>query len=227
MTPADWLTHGRMRLAMYRLRDAPSDARCGPLLLLHGLGERSPDVVPATVAAWPGSIAALDFTGHGASGVSRGGGYDPEILVGDVDAALFALGGAATLLGHGLGAYVALLVAGARPERVRGTILCDGPGLTGGGPEPTAGGRVLAAPSSTAPSVPDPFALLELSHDARPPDYALGFLALARRGARTAPVVTICAKVRPTWLGAVAAAPGAAVATLPEALAGCAARWTA
>ena len=53
----------------------------------------------------------------------------------DADAALARLG-RATLLGRGLGAYVALLLAGARPKPVRGAILCDGPGLAGGGSRP-------------------------------------------------------------------------------------------
>ena len=50
----------------------------------------------------------------------------------DVDAALAALE-PQTLYGEGLGAYIALLTAGARPDRVRGAILADGPGLAGGG----------------------------------------------------------------------------------------------
>ena len=45
--------------------------------------------------------------------------------------------GPATLHGRGLGAYVALLTAGARPDLVRGAVLDDGPGLAGGGAEPT------------------------------------------------------------------------------------------
>ena len=56
--------------------------------------------------------------------------------MGDADVALAHLG-AATVLGRGLGAYVALLIAGARPHLVRGAVLCDGPGLAGGGIGPT------------------------------------------------------------------------------------------
>ena len=50
----------------------------------------------------------------------------------DADAALAHLG-PATVYGRGLGAYVALLIAGARPDLVRGAVLDDGPGLVGGG----------------------------------------------------------------------------------------------
>ena len=56
-------------LALHHLREAADAADPGarPLLLLHGLGDRSPVAVPDDVAAWPGPIAALDFTGHGDS----------------------------------------------------------------------------------------------------------------------------------------------------------------
>ena len=56
--------------------DLRADPGARPLLLLHGLGDRSPVAVPDDVAAWPGPIAALDFTGHGDSttiGAERAG----------------------------------------------------------------------------------------------------------------------------------------------------------
>ena len=81
----------------------------------HGLGERAPADVPRYLDAWHGPIAALDFTGHGLSTIPRGGGYTAEVLLADADAALRAVG-EATVLGRGLGAYVALLLAGA-PSR--------------------------------------------------------------------------------------------------------------
>ena len=63
--------------------------------------------------------------------------------MGDVDAALAHLG-PSTVLGRGLGAYIALLIAGARPDLVRGAVLADGPGLVGGGREPRLGLRAAA-----------------------------------------------------------------------------------
>jgi len=206
------LSHGRIRLALHSLRDGPGR----PLLLLHGLGERAPETVPEDVDGWPGPIQALDFTGHGASTVPRGGGYSPEILMADADTAL-ARQGEATVLGRGLGAYVALLLAGARPQQVRGAVLCDGPGLAGGGAT-FAEVELPLTPPETTVSSPDPFALLELSSDVRPPDYARLFVRLARHLSGLECPMTVCAAERPPWLEAVATAPGVAEGSVAEAL---------
>jgi pimeloyl-ACP methyl ester carboxylesterase len=200
------LRHNRIDLALHRLRDATGDGAARPLLHLHGLGERSPAAVPDHLAAWPGPIWALDFTGHGASTVPVGGGYFCEVLMADVDAALAHLG-AVTVYGRGLGAYVALLVAGARPDLVRGAVLDDGPGLIGGGTEP-ATPFVLPEPLAT-PGPPDPYALLELSQDIRPADYASTYARQAATLSGLDVAIAVCARVRPPWLAAVAAEPGA------------------
>ena len=123
----EYVRHNRLRLALHKLKDGDRHA----LLLLHGLGERSPQRLPPEYALWPGPVHALDFTGHGESDVPRGGGYSCEFLMADADAALAHLG-CATIVGRGLGAYVGLLLAGGRPLQVRGVILLDGPGLAGG-----------------------------------------------------------------------------------------------
>lgn len=209
MSPVE-LVHARVTLALHELR-GDGDGR--PLLHLHGLGLRSPDALPDELAPWPGPVFALDFTGHGASSVPRGGGYTPETLIGDVDAAIESLG-EVTLIGRGLGAYIALLVAGARADAVRGAILCDGPGLAGGGPVP--GTPVIVRVDPDAPSPPDPFALAELAQDVRPPDYAVDFARLAL--AASSSPFAIVAKARPDWLQAVAEEVGAVGTTLPEAL---------
>jgi pimeloyl-ACP methyl ester carboxylesterase len=202
------LRHNRIDLALHRLRD-----RVGrPLLHLHGLGERSPAGVPAHLASWPGPVWALDFTGHGASTVPVGGGYFCELLMADVDAALAHLG-PSTLYGRGLGAYVALMTAGARPDLVRGAILDDGPGITGGGMAPTTP-FVLGAPLA-APGPPDPYALLELSQDVRPPDYATTYARQAATLSGLDTALVVSAVVRPPWLEAVAAEPG--VQSVPRA----------
>jgi pimeloyl-ACP methyl ester carboxylesterase len=195
------LRHNRIDLALHELRGGIGR----PLLHLHGLGERSPAEVPDYLAAWPGPVWALDFTGHGGSTIPAGGGYFAEILMADADVALSHLG-PSTVFGRGLGAYVALLVAGARPDLVRGAILDDGPGLSGGGIEP--GTSYVQAEPLVVQGPPDPYALLELSRDVRPPDYAATFSRQAATLSGLDVAIAVVASVRPPWLDAVAAEPG-------------------
>lgn len=206
------LRHSRIELALHHLRDGAGR----PLLLLHGLGERSPARPPAELDAWPGPLWALDFTGHGASSTPRGGGYTGECLMGDADAAISELG-EVTLRGRGLGAWVALLAAGARPREVRGAILSDGPGLAGGGARP--GSPTIAWVDPAAPAPPDPFALVELARDVRPPEYATAYVRLANELSGLARPLTVCASERPEWLRAVLEEPGVEAASLAAALA--------
>jgi pimeloyl-ACP methyl ester carboxylesterase len=195
------LHNNRIELALHQLRDGGGR----PLLLLHGLGEHTPSAVPPYLSAWPGPVWGMDFTGHGASRVPAGGGYYCEVLMADADAALAHLG-RVTLHGRGLGAYVALLVAGARPEVVRGAVLDDGPGLAGGGPLPSTP-YVVREPLE-ATGTPDPYALLELSQDVRPPDYATTYARQATTLSGLDTALAVCAVVRPPWLEAVASEPG-------------------
>ncbi|MCP3985979.1 MAG: alpha/beta fold hydrolase [bacterium] len=206
------LPHVHVELALHTLRDAAGP----PLLLLHGLGEHSPAEVPTEAQAWPGPVHALDFTGHGESSIPDGGGYTAELLMGDAAAALEYLG-PATLLGRGLGAYIALLLSGARPEKVRGVVLCDGLGLAGGGREPGSLSVVFPNPVGVVP--PDPFALAELARDVRPPDYATAFVRQATQLSGLDQPITVACMDRPEWLEAVAQEPGVAEATAGEALA--------
>ncbi|MEM1331884.1 MAG: alpha/beta fold hydrolase, partial [Actinomycetota bacterium] len=125
-----WLRHNRVELALHPLRDRALDgATARPLLLLHGLGEESPPTVPNWLS-WNGPVFALDFVGHGRSTVPAGGGYTSETLLADADSALAhlteAVGAeAVTVVGRGLGAYVALQLAGGRASQVHGAILLD------------------------------------------------------------------------------------------------------
>jgi len=206
------LRHSKIELALHRLRGGEGR----PLLLLHGLGERSPAHVPPRLAPWPGPVFALDFTGHGDSTMPAGGGYTSECLMGDADAAIGELG-EVTLHGRGLGAWIALLAAGARPSAVRGAILADGPGLAGGGARPTS--PVIPFVDPSAPAPPDPFSLVELSRDVRPPEYATAFVRLANELSGLARPLTVCAVERPEWLRAVVEEPGVEAAPLAAALA--------
>lgn len=211
MSDVTRLVHGKVDLALHHLRDG--DGR--PLLLLHGLGDRAPATVPPWAEAWPGPVVALDFTGHGQSTVPRGGGYTAEMLLADADAALAVLG-PVTVVGRGLGAYIALQLAGARAADVRGAVLADGPGLAGGASQPTSTSFVALAPRSSAP---DPYALFEMSRDLRPPDYATVFVRMAMEHSGLDEPLTVAAVVRPPWLAAVAAEPGVATTPVRDALA--------
>jgi pimeloyl-ACP methyl ester carboxylesterase len=211
-TDVEWLVHNKVELALHTLR--ATDGR--PLLLLHGLGERAPEAVPAFATDWPGPVMALDFTGHGASTLPVGGGYTAELLLADADIALRRLG-VATIVGRGLGAYVGLLIAGARSDQVHGVVLADGPGLSGGPSVPTSQPVFSLA---TVGTTPDPYALVELGRDLRPPDYATSFVRLALQGSTLDEPVTVVARFRPSWLRAVADEPGVAeAASVSEALA--------
>lgn len=212
--PTVWLRHNRLQLALYRLRAARDDTH-RPLLLLHGLGERTLARPPVAAADWSGEVWGLDFTGHGRSDVPRGGGYTAEILMADVDTALAHLG-SATVLGRGLGAYVALLIQGGRPATVHGSVLCDGPGIVGGGVGPSAPRVTVAEVSATTP---DPFALAELSSDVRPPDYAVDYLRQAVRYSPLGEPVALAGRVRPPWMAALEGLPGVRVSPAAEALA--------
>lgn len=207
------LTHGRSRLALHKLRAGDEDTR--PLLLLHALAEQAPAAPPEAADSWPGPILGLDFTGHGGSTIPAGGGYTAEILMGDVDAALAEIG-PATLLGRGLGAYVALLAAGGRPDLVRGAVLTDGPGLVGGGIRPHS--PTLPRLDPRTMSTPDPLVLYELARDVRPPDYAVEFVRQAREWSGLDEPIAVCTIVRPEWLVAVSEQPGVSESTPEEAL---------
>lgn len=204
--------HGKVTLALHRLLEGAGR----PLLMLHGLGGAAPRSVPAEVAGWAGPIWGLDFTGHGHSTIPSSGGYTAEILMADADAALSHLG-EATVLGRGLGAYVALLIAGGRPSLVRGAILADGVGLAGGGTLP--GSPAPAVPAGLVGVAPDPFAAVELAKDVRPPDYATTYARAALQFSGLDDPIAVCAVVRPEWLAAVVDELGVITCTLSDALA--------
>lgn len=208
--------HGKSRLALHQVREGE-----GPIALaLHGLGENAQSVLTRElIEGWPGgAVWALDFLGHGRSLRPAGGGYTSETLMADADAALRRIG-PATVFGRGIGAYVALLIGGARPDLVQGVVMCDGPGIAGGGPSPSSPAIVTPIIHDDAPAdSPDPFALFELARDVRPADYAATF---ARQINTLSPVelpITVCAVSRPDWLEAVLEQPDVQTATLEAAM---------
>jgi pimeloyl-ACP methyl ester carboxylesterase len=195
------LRHNRVELALHQVRAGEGRA----LLLLHGLGE-SAERMSTLQLKWSGPIWALDFTGHGESDVPRGGGYSAEILMADADVALRHIG-EATIVGRGLGAYIAFLIAGARPALVRGAVLLDGPGLAGGAVHMSSSTELTSAGPRLG-HTPDPWALIELSRDARPPSYAVTFARLATATSGLDDPIAVSCKVSPPWVEAISAEPG-------------------
>ncbi len=193
------LRHGRVSLALHPLRHAAGPA----LLCLHAVGGSARDFQGAA-GLWPGPVFALDFAGHGGSGPVRGGGYHPELLAGDADAALAHVG-SAHLVGAGIGAYVALLLAGGRPDAVPAALLLPGAGLAGGGADPDFASNTQPRWTDFGAPLPgcDP-AVRRLERDFRPPDYAGEFARAARRLLLAEDDLP-----RPPWWEAVRASPTA------------------
>ncbi len=194
------LVHGRIKLELHERRRGHG----APLLLLHALRGSSEDWETG-IEVWRGPVYALDFSGHGRSEWLTGGAYTPELLTADADAALAYLGRPATLVGAGLGAYVALLLAGARPAQVNAALLLPGLGLEGGGPQPDFD-RPGEAPADEAGASrvrpangvrADPM-LRVLDTDVRPTDYAETIAGAARRL-----VLLEDGRERPPWWEAV------------------------
>jgi pimeloyl-ACP methyl ester carboxylesterase len=98
-----------------------------PTLLLHGMAAHThwwdsaaPLLAPALRAA------AIDFRGHGDSDWTADGVYTAETWIDDVEAARAALGWDRFLLvGHSMGARVALGYAERHPNRLRGVVAID------------------------------------------------------------------------------------------------------
>jgi pimeloyl-ACP methyl ester carboxylesterase len=189
-------------LALHALREAPGPA----LLCLHAVGGSAADFA-AAAAAWPGRVYALDFSGHGRSEPLQSRAYYPEILAGDADAALAHVG-PACLAGAGVGAYVALLVAGGRSDRVPAALLLPGAGLVGGGVEPDPEADTIGLWTDFGEPLPgcDP-AVRRLERDLRPADYAEAFAQAARRL-----LLADGDFVRPPWWQAASRSPAAAPA---------------
>jgi pimeloyl-ACP methyl ester carboxylesterase len=197
------IQHGRVSLELHELQHGNGLA----LLLLHALFGSRADWGDLS-GAWSGPLYALDFCGHGGSDWLIAGGYTPELLAADADCVLARIGDAA-LVGAGLGAYVALLLAGARRDSIPGALLLAGPGLAGGGPSPpfdqpdrALGPFEAAARGSGAY---DPMVSV-LDRDVRPVDYVEPFALAARKL-----LLVEDSAEPPPWLQAVRQVPGAEV----------------
>lgn len=98
-----------------------------PVVLLHSLAGNS--------GQWAGVLdhlrasrraLAIDLRGHGQSEAPANGDYSFAAMAGDVGSVVDSLGlERLILVGHSMGAGVALVYAGAHPERVAGLLLLD------------------------------------------------------------------------------------------------------
>ncbi len=149
-----------------------------PVLLLHGYADCAATfqfIADEIDAGLP--LAALDWRGFGDSARSPGGYWFPDYYA-DLEALIDVLcpRGAARIVGHSMGANVAMIYAGARPARVRALVNLEGFGLPRTHPSqaPTRLGQWLD----------------ELRAPQEPADYAsLGELAVrvAKRNPRLSP----------------------------------------
>lgn len=106
------------------------------MLAVHGFQDNAASfdrLAPAWLARGEcacSELFALDLAGHGRSGWrAPGAGYFIMDYVADVLAAADALSWSRfVILGHSLGAGIATLLGGARPERLLGALLIDGLG---------------------------------------------------------------------------------------------------
>ena len=205
------LVHGKVRLALHGLRAREGQGAAAPARARRALA----GAAPRETQAWPGPICALDFTGHGASTVPRGGGYTAEILMADADAALAQLGSATADRPRARRLRRAA-ARGRAAAAVRGAILCDGPGLAGGGPRPghlrdpgrrSGGGDAARSVRAGRAGARRPAARLRV--ELRAPGRQLSGLERP---------ITVCAIERPDWLRAVVEEPGVEISDAYEAL---------
>ena len=75
--------------------------------------------------------------------------------------------------------------------------------------------NVLPASGTTKP---DPYALLELSRDPRPPDYALDYVRFILEDSEIENPIVVSARIRPEWLAAVASDIGVIELPLEQAI---------
>jgi pimeloyl-ACP methyl ester carboxylesterase len=136
MSVPETLDLGGLSMRLWR-RDHPEATAHTPLLLfLHGTldtGRSWDAVVDAIVARDVVRTVAVDMRGHGQS--SAGGpGASHHILdfTKDTAGVIHALEAQGTpvhtLVGHSMGANIALMLAGAWPSRIKGLVLVDGLG---------------------------------------------------------------------------------------------------
>jgi pimeloyl-ACP methyl ester carboxylesterase len=102
-----------------------------PVVFLHGFADAAETFQFVADEIDPGlPLLAVDWRGFGRSARSPGGYWFPDYYA-DLEAMVDALcpRGRARIVGHSMGANVAMIYAGARPSRVAGLVNLEGFGL--------------------------------------------------------------------------------------------------
>jgi pimeloyl-ACP methyl ester carboxylesterase len=129
MEPRSRTLRGAHDLDLHLLEWSGTGVAC---LMLHGFSNDAhvwDDFAPVVAPHY--RTLALDLRGHGDSAWDPEARYDYEHHVADLERVLAALGiGRFVLVGHSFGGRVAMLFAGAHPERIAGLVVVDaGPDL--------------------------------------------------------------------------------------------------
>jgi pimeloyl-ACP methyl ester carboxylesterase len=116
----------------------PTDA---PVVLLHGFqdcGDTWQFLVDTLPETW--TLVAPDWRGFGGTEWARGGYWFPDYLA-DLEALLdeIAPTGAARVISHSMGANIATLYGGVRPQRLHWLVSLEGVGLSGKLPDAAPG----------------------------------------------------------------------------------------
>jgi len=128
MTSADSLTERIFDAHGVPVNCALGPASGPPLLLLHGIAERWQTFLPVISLLTPRwQVYALDLRGHGRSGRVRNG-YQIVGYARDIDHFLRSdIRQPAVILGHSIGALIAIYLAAAQPQLVKMVVLVDPP----------------------------------------------------------------------------------------------------
>lgn len=128
---------------------AGSAAELPPIVLLHGVASVTAVAVPLLASLRDRRVLAVDWPGHGLSGVDlvpRGDQLRAhEVAVLDAVLAAFQLE-FVDMIGHSLGGQLALYFALAHPDRLRRLVLLGAPSAAFREARPTGGMRLVSVP---------------------------------------------------------------------------------
>ncbi len=124
------LTSGFISVEGVRLHYYRTGKRDGiPMVLVHGITDDGLCWVPVVRALPPEyDLVLMDMRGHGESDAPKDGGYTLDNMASELAACIRSLQlKKPILLGHSMGAFITLLLAGIYPEIPRAIILEDPP----------------------------------------------------------------------------------------------------